>query len=250
MFREAIAKKCGNQDCVLGGAPQDAHLPICPECAGELTPVTRLRYRLVAVTAVLLLAALGAGAAFTYGMAVRRLDAGQTVCWMTGRCTVAEGLAVPAQRKEWLRGSIQWNFAAGRPPRGFSDSLLCRERSGAQWCRPSFRAANGDRLQFELYPQAENLYVLHRSDSNSRRLYPDAGAPQGEPSPIVVPRSAEVELAGPGTVETFLIIVSKQPQPEIAALPEAGTLAAGIDAVVAPLSGQRDCLVLYVEIPH
>ncbi|SPE24748.1 hypothetical protein SBA3_110004 [Candidatus Sulfopaludibacter sp. SbA3] len=251
MFRETIAKKCENNECELHGQMQDAGLPICPECAGDLTAATRMRYRLLALALTLLLLALGAGGAFAYGTVVRQLSPVQTVCWLTGRCAVAEGLALTQSRKQWLHGSILWKFKDGTEPKGFSRSWFCEQRGGAYWCRPRFVAANGDRFQFELYPEAENLYVLHRSASNSLRLYPEPGQnPSKEASPIAVPRHAEIELAGPATLETFAIVVSRRSLPELAGLPDAGSAGTRIEELMAPLSNDKDCLLLYVEIPH
>lgn len=52
MFTELIAKECRQNEpnrCPLQGQMQDKGLPICPECASELFPITRRNTRLLAL---------------------------------------------------------------------------------------------------------------------------------------------------------------------------------------------------------
>jgi hypothetical protein len=251
MFREIIGKRCDNAECGLRGQMQDAGLPICPDCGSELAAVTRTKYHLIALFLLAALVLLGGGATFAYGMAGHHLSAGQTVCWLSGRCVLTDGLAVPAARGQWFHGTIEWSFHDGRRPDGLSHQYLCEARDGPYWCRPRFTSAKGDRLHFELYPEAANLYVFYVGPGAPVKLYPESGKRKQAADPSIhVPFHAEMELAGPANAERFAIVASKRPLPELAGVPETGIAAASLADLLRPLSNDKDSLVMYVEIPH
>jgi hypothetical protein len=148
MFSELIAKKClKTPGCALHAEMQDKGLAVCPECAGELSPVIRVRKdRILMALAALLIVAIVAGT-FGYAMLLLRLTAGETLSWATGRVTFPKGVTIPESRKPWFYGRVQWNFQGIRPPGATgndNENMIC-ERDGDEFLyHPRFKSSDGD----------------------------------------------------------------------------------------------------------
>jgi hypothetical protein len=230
---------------------QDKGLPICPECADELHPIVRIDKRMVAVVTVAALLVISVGGTLGYGMAIKDLSMGQTVQWVFGKLTLPDSLMAPGFRSEWLRGTVLWQFKGGHEPKGFSHSFLCEQRADEYWCQPRSTPSSGDRMQFELLPQVENLYVFYRDPQGALMLYPKNGSatvPAGQS--IRVPQGEEMQLSGGHTTEVFLIVAARKPVPQLAGLPQGPVPLGKLDEAVKPLLTDKDCLVMYVQVPH
>jgi hypothetical protein len=250
MFRETIAKECRNPECVLRGQMQDKGLPICPECACELKPNIRTDKRMVAIAAAMAALTLSSGSLLGYGVVANGLSVGQTARWVMGKVTLPDRLSGPGTRGQWLSGVVLWQFKAGKEPKGFTNSFLCDERADGYWCQPRFTAASGDRMRFELSPQVDNLYVFYKDPQNPVLLYPKTTAetiPAGHQ--IRVPQGEEMQLSGGPTTELFLIVAAKRPLPELANLRDSVSMPA-LEQAVKPLASDKDCLLIYVQVPH
>jgi len=250
MFRELIAKECRNPECVLRGQMQDKGLHICPECATELEPIFRTDKRMVAIAAAVAALILSSGSLLGYGVVANGLSVGQTARWAMGKITLPDRLSGPGARGQWLSGLVLWQFKSGQEPKGYTKSFLCDERADGFWCQPRFTAANGDRMRFELSPQVENLYVFYKDPQNPVLLYSKTAAetaPSG--GPIRVPQGEEMQLSGGPTTELFLIVAAKRPLPELANLRDSISMGA-LEQAVKPLASDKDCLLIYVQVPH
>ena len=92
MFTELIAKECRQPGCPLQGQMQDKGLPICPECASELFPITRRKDRLLALVALGATLLTGSGGLLGYGVVVQKLRLGEVAKWVMGRVSIHEDL--------------------------------------------------------------------------------------------------------------------------------------------------------------
>ncbi|HEY1759135.1 MAG TPA: hypothetical protein VGG72_27430 [Bryobacteraceae bacterium] len=252
MFSELIGKKCLTQGCALQGQLQDKGLAICPECAGELTPVMRTRKDriLMAIAAVLILALVGG--TFGYAVMALRLTASETLSWLSGRVTFPDRVTAPESRKPWFYGRIQWNFQGSRPAGAVdTDNLICERRGEEYWFHPRFQSNDGDQIHFELNPQEGYVYTFYKMDSKAIPLYPKDVTDSPAGKQVRVPENENMKLSGGPATETFLIVASKKALPELAELQTGDVPGGKLDELAKNLSADKENnLVMFVQVPH
>lgn len=249
MFTTVLGKKClQNKDCHLHGQMQDAGLPLCPECACELTPVTRINPRAVLAVAVAALLLTSASSALAYGVVVKRFTPWQTVKWLSGQVKRVDRLGFGEEG--WLTGNVAWWHSDGTARPAPAQYLYERVNSQHRF-RPEFTAERNDWLRFELTPKADYAYVVYRAPDQPQVLFsPKQG--RAANGPILVPTgpSQAIMLNGPAATEHFILIASRKP---VTDLDDSKTAGSGerIDEIVAQLEKDPDNAAVYhVMIPH
>jgi len=252
MFKKVIGKKCQvptNPACPLHGQMQDRGFSICPECAGELTPVYQVDWPKTLIVYGTCLLVLGAGTVFGVGTVGEGFSPAQTLKWASGLLWRTNRVGIPDQ--QWFYGRVVWNFNGGNP-KGYSqtDQLLCERKGGEYWFRPRFTSSSGDRVHFELYPQQGYVYMFSREDAKAFPMYPKDQMPGGGGAVIRVPQAQDMQLGGGQATEVFLIVAAKRPIQRLVELQAGEFPPAKLDEVARGLSTDKDCLVMFVQIPH
>lgn len=251
MFKVTIAKQCNNQACPLMGQMQDKGLPICPECASDLSPIVRTDQRMLAIAGLFVALFTSVFGSLGYGMLVKSLAPADTLKWLAGRVKLHPSLAqaAPAPLLDgWLK------VESSRPGANLlNDRVLCESRDGVLWCRERNEIKNGDEAWFSLTPHVENLYVFYRGPGKARVLFPSQAEPHATAEKSLdLPKEQRMRISGAADTETFLIVASRQPVASLAALVAKGdSLSTNeLDAAAKPLASQPETMVVFVEVPH
>ena len=245
MFTELIAKECKLPGCVLLGQMQDKGLPICPECASELYPITRRNNRLLATIALGATLFFGAGGALAFGMVVQKLNVTDAAKWLIGRISINEDLG--KQPDSLLSGALISESAKHDPDK----FLICENRDAVNYCRKRIPLETGNLFYFDLTPKVDNLYVFYRGPSDAVALLPAAGATAKANASIKLPNGQRMKVDPGAATESFVIIAAKAPSAALAELAAKSKPTAGeIDQIAKPLAKQPDTVVFYVDVPH
>jgi len=245
MFTETIAKECRMPGCVLQGQMQDKGLPICPECASELFPITRRNNRLMAIMGLGSFLLIGSGGVLGFGMVVQKLSIVETAKWLIGRISINDDLGKTPD--SLLSGALISESAHGDPDK----FLICENRDSVNYCRKRVPLESGNLFYFDLQPKVDNLYVFYRGPGNSVPLLPSAGNAAKANERIELPKGQRVRISPGADTESFVIVATKAPASALAELAaKANPTAAEIDQAAKPLSKQPDTVVFYVDVPH
>lgn len=245
MFTELIAKQCNLPGCVLNGQMQDKGLPICPECASELHPITRRNNRLLALIALGGTLLFGSGGALAFGMVVQKLSVVDTAKWLIGRISINEDLG--KQPDSLLSGALI-SESAKRDPDKF---LICENREAVNYCRKRIPLETGNLFYFDLTPKVDNLYVFYRGPADAVALLPVAGATAKANAALQLPNGQRMKVDPGAATESFVIVAAKAPSATLADLAaKPNPKAADIDLAAKAIAKQPDTVVFYVDVPH
>ncbi|MFN9262156.1 MAG: hypothetical protein ACK6DY_01515 [Acidobacteriota bacterium] len=247
MFTELIAKECRQNEpnrCPLQGQMQDKGLPICPECASELFPITRRKDRLLALVALGATLLTGSGGLLGYGVVVQKLRLGEVAKWVMGRVSIHEDLG---KQPESLLSLYLVSETKTKPDR----FAICEEREGIQYCRKRTPLETGDLFHFDLTPRVDHVYLFYRGPSNPVALLPAGGLSAKAQTAMQLPQGQRLRIDPGEATESCVMVAAKSPAPGLAELAaKAQVTVEEIDRMAKPLAQQPDTLVIYLDVPH
>lgn len=245
MFTELIAKKCNLTGCPLKDQMQDKGLPICPECASELEPVTRRNDRLLATLALGATLVFGSGGALAFGMVIQKLSVVDAAKWLIGRISINEDLG--KQPDSLLSGALMSESAKHDPDK----FLICENRDAVNYCRKRIPLETGNLFYFDLTPKVDNLYVFYRGPADAVALLPAGGVSAKANAAIQLPNGQRMKVDPGAATESFVIVAAKSPSAALADLAaKPNPKAAEIDVAAKAIATQPDTVVFYVDVPH
>lgn len=244
MFTELIAKECRLGGCPLQGQMQDKGLPICPECASELFPITRRNTRLLAVVALGVSLLTGSGGLLGYGVVVQKLQVGEVAKWLMGRVSLQEDLG---KRPESPLSLYLVSETKTQPDR----FAICEEREGIQHCRKRTPLETGDQFYFDLTPRVDHVYLFYRGPSSPVALLPTSALSAKAQTAMQLPQGQRLRIEPGEATESFVIVAAKSAAAGLAELAAKGQMTAEeIDRTAKLLAQQPDTLVIYLDVPH
>lgn len=249
MFRILLGKKClSSPSCALFGQMQDAGLPLCPECGGQLRPITRIDTRKVAATTAAVLLLSGTAGLLSYGRFVQGFTPSQTVKWIAGQVKRMDRIGFGDE--SWLTGSMSWWNADGTQRRPPAQYVYERVNSQHRF-RPAFTAKRNEWLRFDLNPHTEYTYVIYRAPDQPQVLFwPEKKSSRADRIQVPQGPVKAIRLAGPAATEHFILIASRRPVHDLSN-PRSIRSGEQVDRIVGELEQDAgNAAVYHVLVPH